>query len=37
MLLGQDGHKMEGAFSFMVHASMMKHNDKKHDSTHGNH
>ena len=37
MLLGQDGHKMEGAFSFMVHASMMKHDDKKHDSTHGNH
>lgn len=36
MLLGQDGYKMEGVFSFMVYVLMMKYNDKKYDSMYGN-
>ena len=37
MLLGKDGHKMEGSFSFMVHAAPMKHNKKMHSNKHSSH
>ena len=37
MLLGEDGHKMEGSFTFMVHGEMSMQKDKKSHSQHKNH
>jgi methionine-rich copper-binding protein CopC len=38
MLLGKDGHKMEGTFSFMVHsANSSQHDKSSHGDQHNNH
>ena len=38
MLLGKDGHKMEGTFSFMVHSAQSSQQDKSsHGDQHNNH
>ena len=37
MLLGEDGHKMDGSFDFMVHGSKSMQDDKKAHSQHKDH
>lgn len=37
MLLGEDGHKMDGKFTFMVHANNTMKHDKHTESEHKNH
>ena len=37
MLLGEDGHKMDGSFDFMVHGNKSMQDDKKAHSQHKDH
>ncbi|AEE25429.1 MAG: copper resistance protein CopC [Alteromonas sp.] len=37
MLLGEDGHKMDGSFNFMVHGSKSMQHDKQAHSQHEDH